>query len=270
MIRSMKTVNGLVLSGLLLCGAGRVLAQEPAAPAAPPVWSGEGGLSYLKTSGNSDSMTFGAALKLFHEREKWKTGIAGGFLRSSESDAVTAERIDALLRAERAFGPRFSVYGQGSYLRNQFAAIDGQETLEAGGLYKLLTGPKHFLDASAALSYTWEQRQAPALDRDFVGGRGALAYKWQISSSADFTEGIDYLQSFKESSDGRLTSRTALTASINKVLAVKLGNNLLYYNSPAPGKKKTDNTISAAIVARWPAPPPPPPPPCPPPPPPAS
>ncbi len=261
----MKMLKGVVLWGLVLCGAGRVLAQEPAAPPPPPAWSGEGGLSYLKTTGNSDSATFGATLKLFHEREKWKTGIAGGFLRSSESDTLTAERIDARLRAERALGPRFAFYGQGSYLRDQFAAIDGQETLETGGLYKLLTGPKHFLDASLALSYTWEQRELPALDRDFVGGRAALAYKWQISGNADFTESIDYLQSFKESGDGRLTSRTALTASINKVLAVKLGNALFYYNQPAPGKKSTDNTISAAIVAKWPAPAPPPPP-CPPPP----
>jgi putative salt-induced outer membrane protein len=263
----MKILKGFVLSGLVLCGAGRLLAQEPptAAPPPPPAWTGEGGLSYLKTSGNSDSATFGATLKLFHEREKWKTGIAGGFLRSSESDAVTAERIDGRLRAERAFGPRFAFYGQGSYLRDQFAAIDGQETLEAGGLHKLATGPKHTLSASLALGYTWEQRVPPTLDRDFMGARAGLAYKWQISGNADFTQDLDYLQSFEDSSDGRLTSKTALTASINKVLAIKLGNALYYYNEPAPGKEKTDNTISATIVAKWPAPAPPPPP-CPPPP----
>jgi len=265
----LKSLRNLLVSGLLSCGAGVGLAQEAPAAAAPPppppTWSGEGGLSYLKTSGNSDNSTFGATLKLSHEKDAWKVGFAGGFLRSVESELKTAERMDARLRAERAFGPRFAFYGQGSYLRDQFAGIDGQETLETGGLYKLATGPKHFLSASLALGYTWEQRQLPDLDRDFVGGRGGLAYKWQISGTAEFTQDLDYLQSFKESNDGRLTSKTALTASINKVLAIKLGNALYYYQSPSPGKKTTDNTISAAIVARWPAPAPPPPPPCPPP-----
>lgn len=215
----------------------------------------------MKTSGNSDNSTFGATLKLFHEKQAWKAGFAGGFLRSVESETKTAERIDGLLRAERAFGPRFAAYAQGSYLRNVFAGIDGQRTLEAGGLYKFLTGPRHFLAGSQALGHTWEQRLAPSPDRNFVSGRSGIAYRWEISGNADLTQDLDYLQSFRESGDGRLTSKTALSASINDVLAIKLGHTLLYYNSPVPGKKSTDKTIAATIVARWPAPAPQPPPP---------
>jgi putative salt-induced outer membrane protein YdiY len=258
-----------LVSTAWIASAAAVLAQEP--PSGPPSWTGEGGLSFVQNSGNSETSTFGATLKLFHEEGPWKIGVSGGYLRSSDSDVKTAERIDGLLRAERGFGERFGAYGQLGYLRNQFAGIDGNETLESGGLYKLAVGPKHFLSASAALAYTWEQRLPPAADRDFAGGRFAIAYKWQISPSADLTQDLDYLQSFKDSGDGRLTSKTALTAAINQVFAIKLGDALFFYNDPVPGKKKTDNTIYASIVARWPAPAPPAPPcpPAPPPPPPA-
>lgn len=243
----------LGIAVLSTCCVVSAAAQEP-----PPPWSGEGGLSYLRTSGNSETSTFGATLKLFHQDGPWKIGVSGGYLRSSDTDVKTAERTEGLLRAERGFGERVAAYGQFSYLRNQFAGIDGTETLESGGLYKLAVGPKHFLSASAALAYTWEQRLAPAADRDFAGGRLGLAYKWQISPSADLSEDLDYLQSFQDSNDGRLTSKTALTAAINQVFAIKLGDALFFYNSPVPGKKKTDNTIFASIVARWPPPPPPP------------
>jgi putative salt-induced outer membrane protein len=242
-----------------------LLASFASAEEAPAVVSGEAGLSYVQTTGNSSNSTIGAGLKLLRQAGAWKTGLNTAFVRTESESVKTAERFDTALRAERGFGDGFAAYAQGSYLRNTFAGIEGQETFESGGLYKFANGPKQFFSASAALSYTAEQRIAPDRDRNFVGGRAALAYKWQLSASADFTEDLDYLQSFKESADGRLSHKAAVTANVSKIFALKLAHQLLYYNAPAPGKQKTDTTILASIVAKWPAPPPPPPPcPCPP------
>jgi putative salt-induced outer membrane protein len=229
----------------------------------PPEWSGEAGLSYVQTTGNSDSSTIGGALKLLRQKGVWKVGLGGAFIRSETDDIKSAEKYDALLRGERALGERFSLYGQGSYLRDQFAGIDGQEIAEGGGLYKLAIGPKQFFSLSGALAYTSEQRTDPSPDRDFAGFRAGLSYKWQISPTADFTEDATYLQSFQDSGDGRVTSKATITANVNKIFALKVGHELLYFRDPVPGKKSTDNTFLASIVAKWPAPAPPPPPPCP-------
>ncbi len=256
-------LRSLVALGLLVV-VPRGLAQD--APPAPPVWSGEAGLSYVQTTGNSQNSTIGAGLKLQRLKESWKLNLASAFIRAETEDVKSAEKLTGLVRLERALGARKAVYGQGDYLRDTFAGVDGQETFEAGGLYKFAVGPTHFFSLSAALAYTMEQRTDPSPDRDFAGGRAALAYKWQLSPSAEFTEDLSYLQSFEESSDSRIAHRAALTANINKIFALKLAHELLYYRDPVPGKKGTDNTILASIVARWPAPPPPPPPcPCPPP-----
>jgi putative salt-induced outer membrane protein len=228
------------------------LAQGAASPTPPPEWSGEGGLSYVRNTGNSDNSTIGAALKAVHQQERWKASVAASLIRATDHDVKTAERLDAALRAERSLGARFSVYGQSTYLRNLFAGIDGQEALEGGGLYKLALGPTHFLSASASLSHVWEQRVAPEPNQSFLGARGALAYKWHISANADFTEDLDYLQSFEHSDDWRLGSKAAITASISRVLSLKLSHLLLRYNRPVPGKEKTDTTVLASIVAKWP------------------
>jgi putative salt-induced outer membrane protein YdiY len=253
-----------VISNRQWLAAGLVWASAPLAGQEPVrgagSWSGEAGLSYVQNSGNSETSTFGTSLKLFREQGPWRIGVGGAFLRSADSGVRTAERLDGLLRAERALGSRVSLYAQLGYLRNEFAGIDGSETLEAGGLYKLVDGPRHVLAASVSLAYDWEQRLSPALDRDFLGGRGGVSYRLKLSESAAFGEEIDYLQSFKEAGDGRLTSKATLTTAVNRVLALKLGDHLTYYNNPVPGKKKSDHTIFASIVARWPAPAPPPPP----------
>lgn len=252
-------VRRLLLAVSLVAPA--ALAQDPPPP---PAWSGEAGLSYVQTTGNSENSTIGAGLKLGYLKSVWKLGFATAFVRSSSEGDKTAEKLDALLRGERGFGDRVAVYGQGGYLRDLFAGIEGQESFETGGLYKLAIGPTHFLSLSAALAYTAEQRSEPNPDRNFLGARGGLSYKWQISPGAAFTEDVSYLQSFEDSGDGRVQHRATLAANINKIFALKLAHELLYYRDPVPGKRSTDNTILASIVAKWPAPAPPPPPPCPP------
>lgn len=223
----------------------------------PPVWSGEAGLSYVQTSGNSDASTFGAGLKLLRQKGPWKLAFATAFVRTKTDGVKSAEKFDALLRGERALGARFALYSQGAYLRDAFAGLDGQETFEAGGLYKLTTGPKHFLALSGSLAYTGEQRTEPNPDRNFLGGRTGLSYKFQISPTADFTEDVSYLQSFESSADGRVAHKAALAVNVNRVFALKLAHELLYLRDPVPGKKSTDSTILASVVAKWPAPPPP-------------
>jgi len=43
-----------------LCLAGLPLHAADPAPPPPPIWSGEGTLSYVQTGGNSDNKTFGS------------------------------------------------------------------------------------------------------------------------------------------------------------------------------------------------------------------
>lgn len=245
-MRMLALVTPILLAGVLARGED-----------APPRWSGEAGLSFVRTTGNSSSSTLGAAFKLWRRDPLWKLGLTTALVRSKADELKTAERLDGALRVERGVGKRFAAYGQASYLRNAFAGIDGQENLEAGGLYKLATGPKHLLSLSGGLAYTSEQRVLPDADRDFAGLRAALAYRWQLGATSDFVENIDYLQSLRNVDDGRLTHRAAVTASLKGVFSMKLEHQLFYLKSPVLGKKQTDTTVLASLVAKWPAPPPP-------------
>jgi putative salt-induced outer membrane protein YdiY len=177
----------LAVAALLLVS--RSAAQAPPPP--PPGWSGEAGLSYVQTAGNSQSSTIGAGLKLIYQRRPWRLSLGTSFIRTETDDVTSAEKFDSMLRAERGFGERLAVYGQGSFLHEPFAGIDGQETFEAGGLYKPAIGPRHFVSLSAALAYTAEQRGGSSPDRNFAGARAGVAYKWQLSRNAAVHRGAE-------------------------------------------------------------------------------
>jgi putative salt-induced outer membrane protein len=229
--------------------AGLLEAQETSKK--PPLLSGEGSVSYVQTSGNSDSKTFGAGLDAVYQPAPWKAELKASFVTNQADGKETARRLTASLRADRNLSLRFALYAQGAYLRDRFAGIEGQEIVQSGGQYAILPGPVHTLSASVGLAYTKEQR-IEAADRSFLGASAGISYHWALAPTSVFEEDIGYLPDFEDSSDWRMNAATSLTTSINSVLAVKLSHELAYVHSPVPGKRRTDSTFLASIVAKWP------------------
>ena len=240
----------LVVIGLAAAPAAFAQTPAPAAETSPRPWTGEASVSYVQTTGNTENQTLGAGLKAAWQSAPWKVSLAASYLRAEAANAETARKATAALRGEYDFTPRVGVYAQESYLRDRFAGIASQWISEAGGVYKLLIGPVHALSFSAGLAYTSEQRLPPDSDRRFAGATAGLSYKWKISSTADFGEDAVYLASFKNSRDWRFNNAVSLSVSMTKVLAVKLSHQLTYLHLPATGKKATDTTLLASLVAK--------------------
>src|SRR5687768_6596843 len=110
-------VSASMLSVCVLTGMGSWVRAQPEPPAPPPAWSGEGGLSYVRSTGNSENATLGAAIKVVREKNDWKATGLGSVIRATDREVKTAERLDAALRLERALSARFSAYGQSTYQR---------------------------------------------------------------------------------------------------------------------------------------------------------
>ena len=122
-----------VLGVILFFAPGVLSAQSPAPtpPPPPPIWSGEASASFVQTTGNSQSRSLGAGLKLLFQSAPWKAELKSAFIESSANDVETSRRFNASLRGERALRERLAVYAQGSYLRDLFAGIRGQGHLLA-------------------------------------------------------------------------------------------------------------------------------------------
>jgi putative salt-induced outer membrane protein len=243
-----------VLVGLILLASVSAYAQEEApAEAQPEPWKGALGLSYVDTSGNSETSAFGLDFKVERLPEPWGLEITGLFNRASDAGDVTAERYYLGGRAKRALGDRWELFGGLSGEKDQFAGFDLRLLVEAGAAYKLVLGPKHFLSADAGLTYTDENRLEPEPDASWLGGVLGLAYEWKISDTTSFTERFLYYPNFDESSDWRLSSDTGIQTAISSLLALKFSYEYRYRNEPlvlddGTTADSTDTTTRFSVV----------------------
>ncbi|HTD51953.1 MAG TPA: DUF481 domain-containing protein, partial [Thermoanaerobaculia bacterium] len=183
--RALSCFIGCLFSSVLL-------ADEPPKP--PPLWSGKAEVSYVATSGNSDTKTLGAAGEVEYQPGPWSGKAKLEFIRSEADGVVNARSFAGLLRGARKLTARLETYAQGAYVENTFAGIDRRLAGEGGLAYLLLPGERHTLKSEAGLGYTKENR-TNGDDRSFATGRLGLLYKWKFSKTAEFSEEASYTES---------------------------------------------------------------------------
>lgn len=231
-------------------------AQEPAAASeeaaeastVEPLWKGETALSYLATSGNSETETLGLDISAIRRPTPWGVEFAAQFNRAEQDQEKTAERYFAALRGTRALSKRWDAFFGLSAERDRFSSIDLRGIVEAGAVYKALLGPKHVLDLDFALTWTDEDRLDPEPDESWLGGLFGADYAWAISDNASFSQGVAYFANFDDSGDWRAESLTAVTASLNSRLALRFSYEVRYRNEPIGLNDDTDTTTKVALV----------------------
>ena len=229
------------------------LAQDAAAAPgeeseAEPIWSSQVGLSYLATTGNSETETLGLDFRMTRRPTPWGLEIAALVNRAEEDGEKTAERYYASLRGTRALAKRWEAFAGLSAEQDEFAGIDLRSIVEAGAVYKALLGPRHLLNLDLALNWTDEKRLPPEIDESFLGGLAGLHYEFAFSENASLSQGLRYFANFDDTGDWRADSLTAVTASLNKRLALSLGYEVRYRNEPIGDNEDTDTTTKVSLV----------------------
>jgi putative salt-induced outer membrane protein len=249
----MRRLEALPLAVLAFCflplpaTAQDTPAAEEAAPE-EPTWTAKLGLSYLATSGNSDTETLGFDVEAVKRPDPWGLEITAQFNQAEQDGEKTAERYHAGLRATRAWTERWDAFVGLSAEQDEFAGIDLRGVVEAGAVYKALRGPRHTLDLDVALTWTDEERLPPAVDESWLGALLGADYDFAISENATFSQHLRYFPNLDDGSDWRADSVTALTAAVNQHLAVRLSHEIRYRNRPIGDNDDTDTTSKVSLV----------------------
>jgi putative salt-induced outer membrane protein YdiY len=228
-------------------------AQAPPAPgtaAPPPRWERKAELSLVSAGGNTDTQTVGAGASVIYRPGDWTTEGRTAFVRSKANDLLTAKSFVADLREALALSPRTEVFGRFGYLSDRFAGIEHRSTVDGGAGYKLLPGPVHTLRVDAGLGYSRESR-VTGNDLSFALANFGTAYKYQISKTADLTDSAILTAALDDRDAWRFGNACALTATVTRIVSLKLSHDLKFNHSPVPGFRKTDRLASVAIVARF-------------------
>jgi putative salt-induced outer membrane protein len=236
----------------VVCFTFPVLAQETEEEAPPePLWEGSAGLSYVATSGNTDTQSFGLDFTAKRRPTPWGYEFFALFNRAEDSSVLTAERYYAGGRVMRALGDRWELFGGISADKDQFAGFDMRAIVEVGATFKAVNTDKISLNFDVGLTWTDEDLVPPGEDWSYVGGIAGLHFAWAFSATASLTQDLVYYPNFDESSAWRLESVTALEASLTDLFGLRLSYNYRTNNSPPAGFEKSDTTTRASVVLKF-------------------
>ncbi|MEN8165343.1 MAG: DUF481 domain-containing protein [Acidobacteriota bacterium] len=225
--------------------------EAPEAEAPEPLWTGNAALSYVSTTGNTDTSTFGLDFSFVRRPTPWGFEAYGSFNRAEDTGELTAERYIVGVRGTRALNDRWTLFAGLSGEQDEFAGFDMRTLLEAGATYKAVDNGKIFLSFDGGLTYTDEDRIEPEPDVSYMGGLAAVHFAWTISETAKLTEDLTYYPNFDDSADWRLASITALEASLTDLFGLRLSYEYRFRNEPIGDNDDTDTTTKASVVVKF-------------------
>lgn len=247
----------LALVTLAFAANAYAVADNPVAPAEPApakglrdLWNGSAEFSFLQTTGNTQTLSLGAAAEASFKPNEWSYSLRFGFVRNEAFGTVNAFAVTSLLRGARSFSRKLEVFGQASFLRNTFAGFDSRIASEAGLGYFILPEAPHTVRMELGTGFTSED---PVFEgrQSFPTIRIGSLYRWKISENAEFTSDLSFLENIQDFDDWRLTSTSSIAAAMTSRLSLKFSYALNHRNEPITTFKRTDTVTSAAVVAKF-------------------
>lgn len=227
-------------------GTGGVSAQFDNVRAPPPVLEARGELSFVSTGGNASTHTLGVSGDAVHRVGRGTTTARGRFV-TAESDGIENARSTTLqIRHGRRVSDRIELFGRGAYFRDPFAGIEHRGE-GAGGLTFTITTRPHAFTLDGDLGITSETRLNAPDDR-FATGSARANYIWTLTPTSQFSAEMTAVGDLEDASNWRMSTEVSLLASLNSRLSARMSFGTRYVNAPVPGFRRTDRTISAALV----------------------
>jgi len=234
------------------------LAQEESEEAAPePLWTNALGLSYVGTSGNTDTSSLGLDFKSERRPAPWGVNFFAMFTRAEDNSVVTAEQYLVGGRGIRQLNDRWSLFAGLSWAKDTFSGFDSRIIGEAGAEYLIVKTEKHTLSVDAGLTWTTEDQIRTAEvapfeyteSVDWFGSIAGLTWDWAFSKNASLAQRLLYYPNFDEGSDWRLASDTAVTAALTDLMALQFSYLIRYRNQPIDDTyDDTDTTTKVSVV----------------------
>jgi putative salt-induced outer membrane protein YdiY len=243
------TLTRLTIAAGLLVIAGPAIAQ-PAAPPPPPRWETQLGASFVGTTGNSETSTFGGDFLAKRRWPVWQIESTASAIRTTDRGTQTAERYLGALRAQRRLTTLLSSVAGERVERDRFAGIEFRSLADAGLAWALVRAPRWSLDGLTSLAWLHESRLVGS-DKDNPTAILQALSRVPFGTSGDTTQRFAWYPDFRDTAAYRTEAELTAQAAMNSRLALKLGYLLRYSNDPVPGFLKTDSSTTASVVVRW-------------------
>jgi putative salt-induced outer membrane protein YdiY len=250
-----STMTSISLSALAIAIASSSIAANAVAKEVPKSgWSTSAELGILSTSGNSVGTSVTGEIDAQQELPDWTNQFtASAYFKDDEISNVDGEKIKQRSAERYAVSaksgykleqPNSKLFVLGSHVNDTFGAYEKYSSLSIGHGSRWYESENKSLDIELGPGYSRGQRADGEIDNGATL-RAAAAFKWQLSSSAAFSQTLSVEHSEENT---RSNSETALITKIYGSMQMKAAFIARSDSEVPAGKKKTDTQTSLMLV----------------------
>jgi putative salt-induced outer membrane protein YdiY len=236
---------------LFLASAGVAAADCPCEPKPTPPLTGSVGAGLALTGGNTDTKTVNVTAGL-----QWdpKTGnvlkASGLYLHGEKDDEDILSQTTLGARDEYHFGPRAFVFGDLSYLHDQFKQISYLIAPLAGVGYQLAKTPALVFAVDAGAGGAFEKDEG--LESTSNGALHAgETLTWKISPTATLSHSATGLWKTSDTADALYHLDAAIATQVTRHSELKVSFvDEIKNRPPSPSLKKSDTAIVATFLMK--------------------
>ena len=203
-------------------------------------------LSYVQTSGNSNTSTFSAKLEATTKIDEDSNFRAKGSVLYSENDENTsANKYNIELDYNHMINEKLYSYMGINYIKDELSDYDYRLNMGPGLGYKLIEDEIQTVDIQGGLDYAYDKYKTGTKD-NYLAGRTELNYKYKFSENLDFKQMISYLASFEDANKYFVVSDSSLEVNMTKNLSLGVSYNMDYTNQTE--KEKLDKKFLTSLI----------------------
>lgn len=215
------------------------IGKAPEAQAENGGWTGKLSFGVSSTTGNVETQSANAGLKLNRETLPWRYRIEAKANAMDVQDTRISESYLADFQADYVLPNKNYWFGYAGYDSNEFARLDKRFVEIAGYGMKALETPKQTLGLEVGLgarqsTYTGDFGK----ENEAIGHLGA-EYSLQLTDNTKLTENLVYQPGAENSFT---MSDTALNVAMSKKTSIELTYGYTNNSKVFPNTKKTDTT----------------------------
>ena len=170
-------------------------------------------LSYVQTSGNSNTSTFSTKVEASTAlSDKSNFRAKGNILYSENDNDSSANKYDIELDYNYMLSEKIYSYFGVNYLKDQFSDYDYRLNAGPGLGYKLLDDKEQTIDLQGGLDYALDQ-YSDGIKDEYVASRAEVNYRYKINENLKFKQMFNYLVSLEDNNKYFMASDTSLGVS---------------------------------------------------------
>lgn len=229
---------------------GGLAAQFERLDAPPPPFEGRAHVSYMTTRGNTRTGSLAGGLDATWRARAWTTTGAVSGLRADADGDPKARKSAIELRAARKLGDRMSLFARSGALRDRFAGVESQFTVNAGVSVSVPLDAPHALDIDLSTGYLDENRVSDERKQAMTGDVGAR-YRARLSTSVAVIDAALATMDLQEPGDWRVRNQLALEVALGRWLSIELSHAIDYRRRPIEGFRGLDQSLSTSLVTKF-------------------